>query len=56
MRAWWFQVPIVTVDNAAPLSLRCSAPGGVVGADGEWVVRTPWRGEHVFVTDVEVRT
>lgn len=54
VRAAQFQVPIVTVDNAAPLTLPCSAPGGVVGPDGEWRVRAPRQGEHLFVAEVEV--
>jgi predicted amidohydrolase len=47
-------IPVATVDNAAPLTLRCSSPGGLVGRDGDWVARTPWRGEQLFVADVEV--
>jgi predicted amidohydrolase len=52
LRAEAANIPIATVDSAAPLTTRCSSPGGVMGTDGEWLVRTPWRGEHFFVTDV----
>lgn len=45
---------IVTVDNCAPLDVPCSSPGGVVGPAGTWLVRTPRRGEHVFVAELDL--
>ena len=43
---------IVTVDSCAPLDVPCSSPGGVVGPEGTWLVRTPRQGEHVFVVEL----
>ena len=45
---------IVTVDSCAPLAVPCSSPGGVVGPNGAWLVRTPRQGEHVFVFELSL--
>lgn len=49
MRAKTSDIYVVTVDNAAPETLRCSSPGGVVAPDGSWMVRSAWRGEDLFI-------
>ncbi len=45
---------VVTVDNAHPVTLPCSAPSGVLSPDGEWACRAPRRGEHLFVHTIEL--
>jgi len=40
---------IVSADNCAPTSIPCSAPSGVLGPDGNWVVKAPEQGEHIVV-------
>lgn len=52
MRALAAGVHVVTVDNATPVTLPCSSPGGVVGPDGAWITRTGWTGEELFVTAI----
>lgn len=54
MRAMAAGIPIVTVDNSAPATIPCSAPSGVVGPDGNWIVQAPVKGEHVFVVDLKL--
>jgi len=49
MRAQAGKVWIVTVDNCSPVTMPCSAPGGVLDSQGKWVCRTPAQGEHLFV-------
>jgi predicted amidohydrolase len=54
LRAAAGKVWIVTVDNCAPLHLPCSAPGGVLNPDGEWVCRSAPQGEQLFFYDIEL--
>lgn len=54
MRARAGRLWLVTVDNAHPVSLPCSAPSGVLSPDGEWVCRTRRRGEELFVHPIEL--
>lgn len=46
LRARAGRVWIVTIDNCHPARWPCSAPGGVVGPDGEWACRTDASGER----------
>lgn len=46
-RAW-----IVTVDNAHPVHLPCSSPGGVVDPRGQWACRAPAKGRRLFVHEI----
>jgi len=48
MRARAAGVWIVTVDNAAPETLPCSAPSGVIAPCGRWACRTRPVGEDLF--------
>lgn len=48
MRAIAGGLHIVTVDNSDPDRWPCSAPCGVVGPDGEWIVKAEPRGEQHF--------
>jgi len=52
MRARAAGVWIATVDNAAPETLPCSVPSGVIDACGRWVCRTRPVGEDLFCCDV----
>ena len=54
MRAGAGDVWIVTVDNAAPVTLRCSAPSGVVDPAGAWACRAPERGLQLFVHTLDL--
>lgn len=54
MRAQAAHLPIVTVDNCYPSPLPCSAPGGVIGKDGNWVVCTKKYGEQFFAWTLEL--
>jgi predicted amidohydrolase len=54
MRAAAGKVWIVTVDNAAPVQMPCSAPGGVINPSGEWACRADPQGEQFFVHTIEV--
>jgi predicted amidohydrolase len=54
MRAKASGLWIVTVDNCHPPDINCSTPCGVVRPDGEWAVRTPMRGEQLFVHTIEL--
>ena len=54
MRAAAGKVWIVTVDNAAPLDLPCSAPSGVINPQGEWVCWAEPQGEQFFVRTIEI--
>ncbi len=49
MRARAGSVWIVTVDNAHPEELPCSAPSGVISPSGEFVCRAEPEGEQFFV-------
>ena len=55
MRARASGVWIVTVDSAHPIHIPCSAPSGIVGPDGEWIVTVEPQGERCFVGDVKVK-
>ncbi len=52
MRAAAGKVWIVTVDNATPTHLPCSAPGGVITPEGAWACRTEATGEQFFVFSI----
>lgn len=52
MRARAGNVWIVTVDNASPEELPCSAPSGVINPSGEFVCRTQSKGEQFFVQTI----
>ena len=49
MRARAGAVWIVTVDNATPEAMPCSAPSGVIDRSGEFVCSTEPKGEQLFV-------
>jgi predicted amidohydrolase len=49
MRAKAGRVWIVTVDNCHPTDIPCSAPGGVINPEGQWVAKTIPVGEHLLV-------
>lgn len=54
MRAQAASIHIATVDNASPVTLPCSSPGGVIGPDGSWLVQTVLEGEDLFVKKLAV--
>jgi predicted amidohydrolase len=54
MRAAVSQLWIVTVDNAYPLTTRCSAPSGIIDPQGNWVCQAEPVGERYFVYTIEV--
>jgi len=54
MRAGAAGVWIVTVDNAEPVALPCSAPSGVLNPTGAWACRAPDRGLQLFVHTLEL--
>lgn len=54
MRARAARTWIVTVDNAHPAHIPCSAPSGIVGPDGQWTVAVEPQGERFFVGEVPV--
>jgi predicted amidohydrolase len=54
MRAQAARIPIVTVDNCHPTQWPCSAPSGVIGADGNWLVQTDESGEQFFAWTLEL--
>ena len=54
MRAAAGKVWLVTVDNSAPVDLPCSAPGGVLDPQGNWVCRTEPVGEQLFVHTLQL--
>ena len=54
MRGQAAGVWIVTVDNAAPLDLPCSAPGGMIDPSGQWVCRTEPMGERFAFAEIEI--
>lgn len=53
MRARAASVYIATVDNAFPVDVRCSAPSGVVGPQGEWLSRCVERGEQFLCCEIQ---
>jgi predicted amidohydrolase len=54
MRARAGGVWIVTVDNCHPVEIRCSSPSGVINPQGEWVAKTPSKGEQFFSYTIQV--
>ena len=54
MRAMAGKLWIVTVDNAEPVSLPASAPGGVIDPAGEWAARTSPQGESFFAYTIDL--
>ena len=52
MRARAASVYIATVDNAFPVDVRCSAPSGLVGPQGEWLSRCVERGEQFLCCEI----
>ncbi len=54
MRAQSGKLFIVTVDNAEPVDIPCSAPSGICGPDGNWIVKAPDTGKQFFVGDFEI--
>ena len=53
MRAHAGQLWIVTVDNCAPIHHPCSAPSGVLGPQGNWMIKTDSQGPEFFVYEIE---
>ncbi len=54
MRARAGRLWIVTVDNASPATLPCSAPSGVIDPNGDWVCRAAPQGRQLFVHTIEL--
>jgi predicted amidohydrolase len=54
MRARAGEIWIVTVDSSTPLHLPCSAPGGVISPQGNWVCRTEPQGSQFFVYTLQL--
>ena len=54
MRALAGRLWIVTVDSCEPVHLKCSAPSGVIGPDGDWRCRAEPFGEQYFVYDIDL--
>ena len=54
MRAQAGKVWIVTVDNCTPVDLPCSAPSGVLNAEGNWMCQVEPKGEQFFYHDILV--
>lgn len=54
MRAQAASIHIATVDNASPVTLPSSSPGGVIGPDGSWVIQTVREGEDMFIKQLAV--
>ena len=54
MRAKAGKVWIVTVDNASPEELPCSAPSGVIHPSGEFVCRAESQKEQFFVHEIKL--
>lgn len=54
MRARAGRVWLVTVDNCHPPELPCSAPCGVIDANGNWVTRTEPRGSRFFAYSIGI--
>ncbi len=54
MRARAGNAWIVTVDNCAPMDIRCSAPSGVLNPEGTWVCQTNDTGKDYFVYDLPI--
>ena len=44
---------IVTVDNAFPFDMPCSAPSGIVSPRGDWVTRANPQGEQFFTHTID---
>lgn len=54
MRAKAGKLWIITVDNCFPLDIPCSCPGGIVTPKGEWAVRLPLEGEHLYAHTIDI--
>jgi predicted amidohydrolase len=54
MRAQAAGVWIVTVDNAHPVELPCSGPGGVIAPNGKWICRTASQGEQFACAEIVI--
>ena len=54
MRARAGKVWVVTVDNANPVELPCSAPSGVIDPSGEFINRTDPKGEQLFFQTISL--
>ncbi len=54
MRARASRIWIATVDSCEPIDIRCSAPSGVVGPDGNWRCQTQDTGPDRFVWTIPV--
>jgi predicted amidohydrolase len=54
MRARAGKIWIVTTDSSTPLHLPCSAPGGVISPQGNWVSRTLPQGLQFFVYTLQL--
>ncbi len=54
MRAKAGKLWVVVVDNAEPVDLKCSCPGGVIDPDGNWALRASDKGEDFFAYDIDV--
>ena len=53
MRAKAGQIYIVTIDNCFPEDIPCSSPGGIIGPDGNWVIKLPPKGEQYFAHTID---
>ena len=51
-RTWAMRIGITIVAANQPRSLGSLVHSGIVGPDGDYVVRVPARGEHLFVGEV----
>lgn len=54
MRARAGNVWIVTVDNAAPIHLPCSAPSGIINPTGAFIKKTSKQGEELFLGEINI--
>jgi predicted amidohydrolase len=55
MRANAGKVWVVSADNCYPTTLPCSAPSGVLGPDGRWVVSAPRQGEQIVIHTIRLK-
>ena len=54
MRAKAGKLWIIVVDDAEPVDLKCSCPGGVINKDGDWTYRARDKGEDLFTYDIDI--
>ncbi|MGQ9514887.1 MAG: hypothetical protein ACUVTL_07570 [Thermoproteota archaeon] len=45
---------IVTVDDCFPTDVLCSSPGGVIDPEGNWLVKFPAKGQHLFSYTIDI--